>query len=191
MMKTSFRNIAISTLALAVLAVSCRKDEIITEKPVIYNSNGLPVVTIKTDNGAGVPADKTVIVLVTRKPGSVKHTAHKTTHADGWHKAQVRDWGEFTLAADTTAPTVRAVNFSEGKPLKTNTLKVRIGDDLAGIETYHCYLNGQWVLAEYDGKTATLVLDSAGKLKAGPNRLRVVVTDGTGNTTDLTWNLTK
>lgn len=59
MMKTSFRNIAISTLALAVLAVSCRKDEIITEKPVIYNSNGLPVVTIKTDNGAGVPADKT------------------------------------------------------------------------------------------------------------------------------------
>lgn len=139
----------------------------------------------------GVPADKTVIVLVTRKPGSVKHTAHKTTHADGWHKAQVRDWGEFTLAADTTAPTVRAVNFSEGKPLKTNTLKVKISDNLAGIETYHCYLNGQWVLAEYDGKTATLVLDSAGKLKAGPNRLRVVVTDGTGNTTDLTWNLTK
>ena len=35
----------------------------------------------------GVPADKTVIVLVTRKPGSVKHTAYKTTYANGFHTA--------------------------------------------------------------------------------------------------------
>mgnify|MGYP002853105701 CR=1 FL=1 len=139
----------------------------------------------------GVPADKTVVVLVTRKSGSVKHTAYKTTHADGWHSAQVRDWGEFTLAADTTAPTVRPVNFSEGKPLKVTTLKVRIGDDLAGIETYHCYLNGEWILAEFDGKTATLVINASGKLKQGANKLRVVGTDGTGNTTDLTWRLTR
>lgn len=139
----------------------------------------------------GVPADKTVVVRVTRKPGNVKHTAHKTTHADGWHKAQVRDWGEFTLAADTTAPTVRAVNFSEGKPLKTNTLKMRIGDDLAGIETYHCYLNGSWILGEYDGKTGTVVIDAGGKLQSGANKLRVEVTDGVGNVTDLTWTIQK
>ena len=139
----------------------------------------------------GVPADKTVIVLVTRKSGSVKHTAYKTTHADGWHMAQVRDWGEFTLAADTTAPTVRPVNFSEDKPFKGTALKVRIGDDLAGVETYHCFLNGSWILAEYDGKTATLVIDTRGKLQSGVNKLRVEVTDGTGNVTDLTWRITK
>ncbi|MBQ8702812.1 MAG: M23 family metallopeptidase [Bacteroidales bacterium] len=139
----------------------------------------------------GVPADKTVVVHVTRKPGSTKLSAYKTTHADGLHTALVRDWGEFTLAADTTAPVVRPVNFSEGKPLKTTTLKVRIGDNLAGIDTYHCYLNGQWILAEYDGKTATLVIDARGKLKAGPNNLRTVVTDGAGNVKDLTWVLTR
>lgn len=139
----------------------------------------------------GVPADKTVIVLVTRKSGSAKLSAYKTTHADGMHTAQVRDWGEFTLAADTTAPVVRPVNFSEGKPLKVNTLKVKISDNLAGVESYHCYLNGQWILGEYDGKTATVAIDARSKLKSGANKLRITVTDGTGNATDLTWNLTR
>ncbi len=139
----------------------------------------------------GVPTDKTVIVLVTRKSGSAKLSACKTTHADGMHTAQVRDWGEFTLAADTTAPVVRPVNFSEGKPLKVNTLKVKTSDNLAGVETYHCYLNGQWILGEYDGKTATVAIDARSKLKSGANKLRITVTDGTGNATDLTWNLTR
>ena len=175
----------------------------------------------------GVPVDKTVVVLVTRKPGSVKLSAYKTTHGTSpcssptsgkgdqpkasspcsspatgegdrpkggggvWHTAQVRDWGEFTLAADTTAPVIRPVNFKDGAPLKGTTLKVKISDDLAGVETYHCYLNGQWILGEYDGKTATVVINASGKLQSGPNKLRVTVTDGVGNVTDLTWTIQK
>lgn len=139
----------------------------------------------------GVPQQKTVVVRVTRMPSSVKHTACKTTHADGWHKAQVRDWGEFTLAADTTAPVVQPVNFSESKPLKSSTIRLKASDNLSGIETYHCYLNGSWILAEYDGKTATLAIDASGKLQSGVNKLRVEVTDAVGNITDLTWTIQK
>ena len=154
----------------------------------------------------GVPVDKTVVVRVTRKPGSAKYSAYKTTHNSSpklgegdrpsggggvCHTAQVRDWGEFTLAADTTAPTIQPVNFSEGKPLKATTLKVKIGDNLAGVETYNCYLNGSWILAEYDGKTATLFIDARGKLRTGQNELRVKVTDGTGNTTQRIFALSR
>ena len=139
----------------------------------------------------GVPAEKTVVALVYRKPSGIKYTAHKTTHADGWHTTHVRDWGEFTLAADTTAPGAYPINFKDWSPLKGSTLKVKIFDDLAGVETYHCYLNGQWILGEYDGKTATVTIDASGKLKQGTNHLRVTVTDGTGNTTDKTWAVTK
>ena len=139
----------------------------------------------------GVPADKTVVVHVTRKPGSAKYSAYKTTHADGCHTAQVRDWGEFTLAADTTAPGITPVNFKDWAPLKGNTLKVKITDNLAGVETYHCYLNGSWILGEFDGKTATVSVDASGKLKSGNNKLRVEVVDGAGNITDKTWNITK
>ena len=139
----------------------------------------------------GVPSNKTVVVLVTRKQGGVKHSAYTTTHQNGVHSAQVRDWGEFTLAADTIAPTVQAVNFSEGKPLKVTTLKIKIGDNLTGVETYNCHLNGSWILAEYDGKTATLVIDAAGKLKAGRNTLTCEVTDGTNNRTKKSWTVTR
>lgn len=137
----------------------------------------------------GVPADKIVVAHVTRKPGSVKLSAYKTTHVDGCHSAQVRDWGEFTLAADTTAPTIRPLNFKENTPLRTTTLKIKIGDNLAGVETYNCNLNGSWILAEYDGKTATLIINAASKLKAGRNTLTCEVTDGAGNSTRKQWTI--
>ena len=95
----------------------------------------------------------------------------------------MRDFGTFTLALDTVAPQVKPLNFSEAKPLKGNTLKVKITDDLSGVETYNCYLNGSWVLAEFDGKTATLFIDVKGRLRTGSNELRVEVTDGAGNQT--------
>ena len=132
-----------------------------------------------------VSDDKVVVTLV---DGS-RLSAYPTTHADGWHTATVRDWGTFALMADTTAPTVRPLNFSESKPLKVSTLKVKIGDDLAGVDTYHCYLNGQWILGEYDGKSATVSIDARGKLRTGKNDLRVEVTDGCGNIADKTWRI--
>ena len=136
----------------------------------------------------GVPTDKIVVVRVVGD----KLTACRTTSLQrGLFSAQVREWGRFTLAADTVAPTVRPINFSEGKPLKTNVLKIKIGDNLSGIETYNCYLNGCWILAEYDGKTATLVISADGKLKAGSNTLVCEVTDAVGNRTRRQWSLTK
>ena len=103
----------------------------------------------------------------------------------------MRDWGEFTLAADTAAPRISPVNFKELTPLKSSTLKIKISDDLAGVETYHCYLNGEWILGEYDGKTATVVIDVRGKLKAGSNTLSCEVTDGTGNICKKNWTIIK
>ena len=76
---------------------------------------------------------------------------------------------------------MKPVNFSEAKPLKGNSIRLKIGDDLSGVETYNCYLNGSWILAEYDGKSATLTINASGKLKAGSNELSVEVTDACGN----------
>ena len=96
-----------------------------------------------------------------------------------------------TLAVDTTLPTIRAVNFSEGKLLKGNIIKLKIGDDLSGVETYNCYLNGSWILAEYDGKTATLSINASGKLKKGANELQAEVTDGCGNQCRKRYTISK
>ena len=143
--------------------------------------------SLKAKSTMGVDPAKVVIALV----GAKKLSAYKTSYSDGWYTAQVRDFGQFTLAVDTVAPTVLPINFSEGKPIKSNNLKVKIGDNLSGIETYNCYLNGSWILGEYDGKTATVTIAARGKLLTGRNELRVEVADGCGNTTNLRWSIVK
>ncbi len=52
-------------LMVVLLAVSCRKDEIIVEPRVHVNNNGIPVVNIKTDDGVPVPSDRTQSVRCT------------------------------------------------------------------------------------------------------------------------------
>ena len=144
-------------------------------------------ISIKGAVPQGIDPTKVSVVRINGK----RVNAYKTTCEGGYYSASVRDFGTFALLADTTAPTVCAANFSEGKPLKAKTLRIKIGDNLAGIETYNCYLNGKWVLAEYDGKSATLSIDTTGKLQAGKNSLRVEVADGCGNLTRRTFTLTR
>ena len=176
------------------LTASCRMDAgylspICSIEPAI---NKIPPhihykISIKGAVPQGIDPAKVTVVRINGK----RVNAYKTTCEGGYFSASVRDFGTFALLADTTAPTVRAVNFSEGKPLKAKTLRIKIGDNLAGIETYNCYLNGKWVLAEYDGKSATLSIDTTGKLQAGKNSLRVEVADGCGNLTRRTFTLTR
>ncbi len=133
------------------------------------------------------PSDKAVIARIDgRRP-----TAYKTTREGDWFTASVRDFGQFALMVDHEAPRISPVNFREGKNIKTNTLRVKISDNLSGIETYNCYLNGQWILAEYDGKSATLTIDAHGAIKKGVNKLRVAVVDAVGNTADVTFTIRK
>ena len=174
------------------LAITIRNNNLIT---ISFNADGgSSVEDIIIDKGS------TIKLPVTTRAGyefegwyrnGTKVSAYKTTHKGDLHTASVRDWGQFTLMADTTAPTIRPVNFSEGKPLKATTLKIRIGDNLAGVETYSCYLNGSWILAEYDGKTAALSINAGGKLRKGSNELIVDVTDGCGNHNRKRYTLAK
>ena len=174
------------------LTASCRMDAgylspICSIEPAI---NKIPPhihykISIKGAVPQGIDPAKVTVVRINGK----RVNAYKTTCEGGYYSASVRDFGTFALLADTTAPTVRAVNFSESKPLKAKTLRIKIGDNLAGIETYNCYLNGKWVLAEYDGKSATLSIDTTGKLQAGKNSLRVEVADGCGNLTRRTFTI--
>lgn len=136
---------------------------------------------------ATASTEHAVIVRIDGK----KETACTTRKNGEWYTAEVRDWGRFAVTLDTTAPHIAPVNFKDGGRLRANAIKVRISDNLSGIDTYNCYLNGQWILAEYDGKSATLVIGEGGKVKAGRNELRVVVTDACGNSTTKLFTMTK
>ena len=70
--------------------------------------------------------------------------------------------------------------------MKVNGLviKITIIDELSGIKSYDGYLNGNWILFEYDYKTKKMFHNfNDGIVTEGKNDLKVVVTDNVGNST--------
>ena len=104
----------------------------------------------------------------------------------GWMETTTRSMGEYAIKIDSVAPTVKASNFKDGQSVKAlKSLRFKISDDMTGIETYDIYLNDVWVLGQYDAKNALLYYDFDEKIKAGTNKVKVVVTDGVGNVKKL------
>ena len=110
---------------------------------------------------------------------------NKTYRKGNTFKFYTRNLGKYKLSQDFDAPRIYNVNFVEGKNLKNqSTISVYIADNLSGIDTYNGYLNGEWVLMEYDYKTKKLIhrLDD-NKYKEGRNDLKIIVTDDMQNST--------
>lgn len=106
----------------------------------------------------------------------------------GFVVADVRTFGSFAIAMDTTAPTATPSNFSSTKPLKGNSLIIKVSDNLSGVSYYHCYINGNWTLAEFDGKTSSLTV-AADKLTAGTNNIRLIIGDARKNENTYEWTV--
>lgn len=117
-------------------------------------------------------------------------SALPTTIQDTCLHAVSRSFGSFAIRIDTVAPTVKPLNFSSGKTLKAGKITVKIDDNLTGIVSYDCFINGQWQVAEHDGKTSTLTVD-ASHLRKGQNTVTFRVADAVGNTTQKNWKINR
>ncbi len=104
--------------------------------------------------------------------------------------AKVKAFGKYKVGFDNVAPRIYNPNFIEGSNIsKLSTLSVSISDALSGIDTYNAYLNGEWILMEYDYKTKKLVHNlKDGKVISGKNDIKIVVTDKLENTATFTSN---
>jgi hypothetical protein len=65
---------------------------------------------------------------------------------------------------------------------KNKTIQFKITDNLSGIDSYNTYLDGKWVVADYDAKTFTLTYYFTPDIKPGQHYFRVVVADERHNT---------
>jgi hypothetical protein len=92
--------------------------------------------------------------------------------------AKARLLGYYTLEADTVKPIIKALNIEKGKSVaKQKTIKMIIKDEDSGIKAYNAYLNGKWVLMEYDAKNNLLVYDFDEHMQKGKNDFRLQVVD--------------
>jgi len=93
--------------------------------------------------------------------------------------------GEYKLLKDSVAPKLKIAKSIDGKWISNqNELQFSLSDDLSGVKTYDGYLNGKWILLEYESKTNKLIHHFAdGIVDEGKNDLKLVVTDNVGNST--------
>lgn len=106
-----------------------------------------------------------------------------------WLEADVRAFGNFVVMSDTAAPYVKPLNFKEGKKVE-RVLNMKMGDNLSGVVEYRCFVNGEWVLAEFDGKSATLSINLAQVPASVTNlELRIFLTDACQNSREVVYHL--
>ena len=124
-----------------------------------------------------------VFIADISKSGRVGYNT--TYRKDNVFTAKVRSLGKYALAIDTTAPTVSIGKSIEGRWLSTQkTIQLAINDSGSGIKSYDGYLNGNWILFEYDTKTRKITHNfSDGIVAEGANDLKVIVIDNVGNST--------
>ena len=115
----------------------------------------------------------------------VKIRYNPTLYKDAVFTTKVKNLGKFSLVLDTIAPKITIAKSIEGKWLTDKkTLQLTISDSLSGIKSYNGYLNGNWILFDYDNKTKKITHDfSDGIVAEGANELKVVVIDNVGNST--------
>ena len=96
-----------------------------------------------------------------------------------------KNWGHYQLMKDTLAPKITISKPIEGKWITNQkTLQFIISDDLSGIKEYNGYLNGKWILFEYDLKSKTIIHNfEDGIFEDGKNDLKLIVVDNIGNST--------
>lgn len=106
-----------------------------------------------------------------------------TTRKGNVLTARTKSLGEFTLTTDLEPPTIKPVNFTNGKWISNlKTLQVKITDDLSGIRNYRATVNGKWILMEYDYKTKKLTHHFSDNVVIDTeNNLKIIVTDNVGN----------
>lgn len=113
-------------------------------------------------------------------------------YLDGYVHAKMSELGSFHIGVDTTPPVIRPVNISENKIMTgIKRIEFKISDNLSGIQSFNAYLNGEWVLMEYDSKSASLWHVFENDLPKGKHHFKLIVKDAKDNEKVYEANFTR
>jgi len=155
--------------------------------PVYHLQNNLvPIhsactLSIKADGVPRALVSKAVIVKVDANG----HFSGKSSKPENnYIRTQIREFGNYTVAVDTTPPVIKPVNVAQNRNVgKQQNLILKISDNLSGIQSYRGTVNGKWILMDFDAKSDLLVYTFDDRIKPGKNSFRLVVKDAVGNET--------
>ena len=141
-------------------------------------------ITITFNNVQGLTEEQLAKTYIATLDG-YKLEYNKTYRKGNTFSIKTKTLGKYKLAQDVTPPRIYNVNFVEGSTLKEQkVISVSVTDLQSDVNTYNGFLNGKWILLEYDYKTKKLVHNLDDNIYVqGRNDLKIVVTDNLQNST--------
>lgn len=154
-----------------------------------YTQSVFKLFTIRIKPSEKWAGNKRLFIAYFEGDGKVSSLGGKLC-SDGYVETTTRSLGEYALKIDSIAPTVKIQNFKENDTItSSSTLKVKISDDMTGIDSYNMYANDAWILGKYDAKNNLLYYEVDSHMKKGKNCISVVVKDAVGNATTKKVNV--
>ncbi|MCC7504865.1 MAG: M23 family metallopeptidase [Saprospiraceae bacterium] len=103
-----------------------------------------------------------------------------------WLKTRVRNFGDYCIMTDTEPPTISPIVFGPDLRKKTSmSFRIRdnfsVGESADGL-SFRGAVDGQWILFEYDRKSARITHTFDGRIGPGEHTLVLSVRDDRGNT---------
>ncbi len=149
------------------------------------------VLSIKPDS---IPAGKKSKMLIIRLDDDYKKVPAASSWSDQYLTAEVKNFGRYFIGVDTVPPEISPEGALRGAVLTgRKEIRIRITDDLSGINYYEPVIDGQWALFEYDQKNDLLIYRIDGqKIKQGTRHsFSLKVADNKDNVSvyqcDFTW----
>jgi len=99
---------------------------------------------------------------------------------DGKLTAKARIFGNFSAIIDTVAPNLKVKQFSRDLS-NSKLMSFEVSDTLSGLSSCNAYVDGEWILLEYDAKKGRLIHYFDGKIKPGQHQLEIIVQDSVKN----------
>lgn len=88
---------------------------------------------------------------------------------------RTRSLGDFVLLTDSIPPSIHPVRVNSG------SLSFKISDNLSGISSFDAFVNGEWVLMNYDYKRQVIWSEKLDESKPFKGPIEVRVKDQAGN----------
>lgn len=121
--------------------------------------------------------DKTLICSISNK-GKISclstHWLNNALHAKS------KTFGNFSAVIDTVAPSIKKSVFSSDLS-HAEYMSFTVEDTLSGLGSYNAFVDGEWILLEYDPKSKKLTHYFDGRVKVGQHDLEIIVEDSVKN----------
>lgn len=111
---------------------------------------------------------------------------------DGYMEVHPKSFGRYVIMLDLYRPVIKPVNIFRNKDMShDDKIAFEITDNLSGIGSYRCTVDGKWILMEFNPKNNQVYYTFDEHVEKGKHHLRLVVSDEVGNTSIYETDFTR